>query len=221
MKKNRNPVFFPILINLENFPCLVVGGGEVAYRKVLSLNNFNSKITVISPKVCKPLIELSEKGIIKIIKKPYSREYLKDYKIIFSATDNPQISKAVHKDCASKGILLNVADVPALCDFILPANILRGDLTISISSQGKAPFFTKLMKTKLEKLIPPIYKDIIELAGDFRKRILTKVKSKPESIKSNIFRKFTEVNWEKTFHKDGKKGSQKQFQKILTENNLL
>ena len=61
MKKNRNPVFFPILINLENFPCLVVGGGEVAYRKVLSLNNFNSKITVISPKVCKPLIELSEK----------------------------------------------------------------------------------------------------------------------------------------------------------------
>jgi precorrin-2 dehydrogenase len=221
MKKREKSGFYPILINLQKFNCLVVGGGKVAYRKVVSLLEFRADITVISPKICKPLFDLSSRAKIKIIKKVYSKDALDNFGIIFCATDNPEISTAVYNDCKTKGKLLNVADIPSLCDFILPANILRGDLTISVSSQGRAPFYTKEIKRKLEKLIPPAYKDIIEFAADFRKRVLKKIKSEPAGIKANIFRKFTTVDWEKSLKEGGKKASQTQLQNILTETKLL
>ena len=85
MKKSVNASFYPILVNLERFPCLIIGGGKVAYRKALSLQEFDANITIISPRICKPLLELSKKNKIQIIKKTYSKEFLKDFKIIFSA----------------------------------------------------------------------------------------------------------------------------------------
>ncbi len=69
MKSGGNSIFFPILLNLQKYPCLVVGGGKVALRKVQSLLEFNAIITVLSPRFCKPLIELKEKGEIRLIKK--------------------------------------------------------------------------------------------------------------------------------------------------------
>ncbi len=213
MKKSENSNFYPILISLERFPCLIVGGGKVAYRKVLSLQEFNAKITVISPKICKPLLDLAKQDKIQIIKKFYSKEFIKNYKIVFSATDNPEINKIVRNDCITEGILLNVADNPPLCDFILPANIKRGHLTISVSSQGKAPFYTKEMKGKLDRFIPPIYTDIIDLAGEFRKQLLKNEKTVQD--KRKMFKKFTSVNWENVLTENGKRNSKYYIQKIL------
>ena len=109
MKKSAKSGFYPILINLNRFDCIVVGGGKVAYRKVLSLLNFNARITVLSSKICKPLIELSEQKRISVIKKNYSKEFIKDFKIVFCATDNPEVNKEVRRDCTKEGILLNVS----------------------------------------------------------------------------------------------------------------
>lgn len=219
MKNSVISNFFPILVNLERFPCLIIGGGKVAYRKVLSLQEFNAKITILSPKICKPLLELAEKSRIQIIKKYYSKEFIKKYKIIFSATDNPEINKKVRNDCTDEGILLNVVDNPALCDFILPANIKRGNLTVSISTQGQAPFYTKEIKKKLNTIITPIYGDIIDLAGEFRKQLLAKKKTTKN--KTKIFKEFASNNWEKILAENGKKSSKYYVQKILREFNLL
>jgi precorrin-2 dehydrogenase/sirohydrochlorin ferrochelatase len=221
MNKKENIGFFPILINLQRFPCLVVGGGKVAHRKVLSLLEFNADITVISPKICNALVDLYNQHKIKIIKKTYSKEYLRYYKIVFSATDNHRLNLSVRQDCNDENILLNVADNPPLCDFILPANVKRGNLTISVSSQGKAPFYTKEIKKKLEQFIPPVYKDIIELAGDFRKRMLAKGKTESVRTKAKIFRRFTSKDWEKILEENGKRNSRHYFQKILKEFNLF
>lgn len=221
MKKSVNSNFYPILISLNRFPCLIIGGGKVAFRKVLSLQEFNAKITIISPRICKPLLELAEKDKIKIIKRSYSKEVIKDYKIIFSATDKPEINKIVRNDCTNEGILLNVVDNPELCDFILPANIKRGNLTISVSSQGKAPFYTKEMKKKLEDFISPIYEDIVDLAGEFRKHLLTGNKVKSAKAKTKMFKKFTSINWEKILTENGEKSSKYYVQKILRESNLF
>jgi precorrin-2 dehydrogenase/sirohydrochlorin ferrochelatase len=216
MKKSDNSNFYPILISLERFPCLVIGGGKVAHRKVLSLLDFNAKITVISPKICKPLIILFRQHKIQIIKKAYSKEFIKDYKIIFSATNNPDINKMVRNDCTGNCILLNVADNPSLCDFILPANIKRGNLTISVSSQGKAPFYAKEIKKKIEDFIPQIYTEIIDLAGKFRKQLLMGSKLKSAKAKAKMFRRFTSINWEKTLSENEKRDS-KFIKKILEE----
>ncbi len=190
MNKKENIGFFPILINLKRFPCLVVGGGKVAYRKVLSLLEFNADITVISPKFCIALVDLYKQQKIKIIKKSYSKEYIRDYKIVFSATDNPETNTVVRQDCSKNGILLNVADNPPLCDFILPANVKRGNLTISVSSQGKAPFYTKEIKKKLDNFISPVHTRIIDLAGEFRDTLLSNRKNNSHTVKSRAFKSF-------------------------------
>lgn len=218
MKNNRGNFFFPVLINLQNFPCLVVGGGDVAGRKVLSLLDFNAHVTIVSPKVSKEIENLKKKGSLSIIKTEYDKKYLKGIKIVFCATDNPKINKKVHDDCKQNGILLNVADVPDLCDFILPANVRRGNLTISISSQGKSPFFVKEMKKKLNQIIPPVYEKISELAADYRKQVLSdQFGSKSANHKANMFRKFTDIDWESVVREKGKKKSKELLNVLLRE----
>ena len=87
MADNKKAGYFPVLINLNNFPCLIVGSGEVALRKALSLLNFNADITVISPRISKHLLKLSKNNKIKIIKKNYSKKYLKNFRLVFCATN--------------------------------------------------------------------------------------------------------------------------------------
>ena len=217
MKKNSNSVFFPVLINLCKFPCLVVGGGEVANRKVLSLQEFNADITIISPRLCKPLVDLAKANKIKIIRKLYSKKYIKDFKIVFCATNNTKLNKIVHDDCAEQGILINVADAPSLCDFILPANVKRGDLTISISSQGKAPFYAKGIKEKLSQFISPDYAETTELAGDFRKLIMANLKFNSSKIKKEAFDKFLTTDWGKILANEDKNYSREYLFKIMEE----
>lgn len=219
MKTSENSIFFPILLNLQKFPCLVVGGGEVALRKVQSLLLFNATITVISPEICKPLKELKDENKIEIILKPYSKEYIKDHKIVFCATDIRSLNEQVYEDCKSEGILLNVADNPSLCDFILPANVKRGALTISISSQGIAPFMVSELKKKSELVFSPAYNDIMELAGDFRKILLVNEKYKSPESRTEAFNKFLKTDWESILEKESKESAYKQMQRILNDFN--
>jgi precorrin-2 dehydrogenase/sirohydrochlorin ferrochelatase len=219
MKISRNPAFFPILINLKYLPCLVIGGGKVAVRKVLSLLDFNADITVLSPRFCQQLIDLSKSYEIKIIKKSYSKKYINNFKIVFCTTDNSKINQTVYKDCKEAGILLNVADDPLLCDFILPANIKRGSLTISVSSQGKAPFFVKGMKKKLEQFVSPVYSEIADLAGEYRDQIMKKAKAKSLTAKAKMFGRFLVTDWETLLAEKGKEDSRIYMQKILKEFN--
>lgn len=216
MKESRDTFFFPILINLQKIPCLVVGGGEVASRKVSSLLEFNADVTVMSPEISNFLDHLFEKGEIRLIRRPYSKEYLKEFKIVFCATNSPDTDQRIYEDCRKEGIFINVADTPSLCDFILPANIKRGSLTISISSQGKAPFFVKEMKRRLNSIIPPVYAKILELAGDYRRRVLGNG-SRSATSKAEMFNRFTEIDWEAVLKEKGEKPSQKYLEEILQE----
>jgi len=216
MKKSEKAGFYPILINLQRFNCLVVGGGKVAYRKVTSLLKFNANITLISPRIGNAILELAKQNRIKVIKKFYSPNFIGDTDIVFCATNNREINKTVRKDCTEKGILLNVADEPDLCDFILPANVIRGDLTISISSQGKAPFLTKEMKNKIENQIPPVYEEIFNLAAVLRKNLL-KDKQADAKIKARVFQLFIEKDWEKILNGNGKESPQHYIMKMLKE----
>jgi precorrin-2 dehydrogenase/sirohydrochlorin ferrochelatase len=217
MEKSKISIFYPILINLKRFPCLVIGGGEVALRKVQTLLIFNAKITVISPKICKPLKELIKANKIKIILKPYSKEYITNYKIIFSATNNHHINEQVHDDCKKENKLLNVVDVPDLCDFILPAVVKRGDLTISVSSQGRAPFFAKEIKNKIDHIFPSYYEDIIDLAGNFRSIIMSDKKYNSPKIKEKAFTKFFMIDWKKVLKNEGKKKANRYLLNILND----
>ena len=217
MKRNGNSVFFPILINLRKYSCLVIGGGNVAFRKVTTLLNFKTKVTVIAPNICKPLKDLSKKNKIRIVQKSYHKNFLKKFEIIFCATDNPQTNQTVSRDCKQENKLLNVADVPELCDFILPAVVKRGDLAISISSQGRAPFFAKNIKNKIDHIFPSYYEDIIDLAGKFRSMIMKNQKYNSSKIKEKAFMKFFMVDWKNVLVNEGKKKANEYLRNILKE----
>ena len=217
MNENKNSIYFPLLLNIKNYPCLVVGGGKVALRKVTSLLNFRIKVTVMAPKLCEPLLELQRKRKIKVIKKVYSKEYLNNFKIVFCATDNPKINKMVRKDCTEKNILLNVADIPELCDFILPAIVKRGDLTISVSSQGIAPFYTAELRRRLDHIFPSYYENVIELAGEFRKLVLGNKKYNSPKIKEKAFQNFFMIDWKKVLANEGKKKANEYMHRILKD----
>jgi len=217
MKKNKKSIFFPILVNLHKLPCLVIGGGSVALRKVTTLLNFKIRVTVIAPNICKPLKELSKKNEIKIIQKSYNKDSLKKFDIIFCATDNPQINQTVSKDCKNENKLLNVADVPELCDFILPAVVKRGDLTISVSSQGSAPFYAKEIKNKLNNIFPACYEDIIKLAGDYRKMVLKSKKLKSPKDKEKAFSNFFLIDWQNVITTEDKKKQMNIYKNLCNE----
>jgi precorrin-2 dehydrogenase/sirohydrochlorin ferrochelatase len=217
MKTRKASIFYPILINLRKFPCLVVGGGEVALRKVQTLLNYNAKITILSPKICKALKEVIKANNIKIILKPYSKDYIKNYKIIFSATNIRKINEQVHEDCKKENKLLNVVDVPDLCDFILPAVVKRGDLTISVSSQGRAPFFAKEIKNKIDHIFPSYYEEIIDLAGNLRSVIMNNKKYNSLKIKEKAFKKFFIIDWKKVLKNEGKKKANEYLSNIIKE----
>ena len=220
MKNSEKAGFYPILINLNRFNCIIVGGGKVAYRKILSLLKFKAEITVISPQIIQPILKLAGLNKVKIIKKSYSSKYIKGCQVVFSATDNQKINERVRRDCTKKGILLNVVDNPALCDFILPANVQRGDLTISVSSQGKAPFFTKEMKKKIEELVSPVYKQVFNMAGKLRQEVLSDPKLTAKA-RTKVFSRFSSNDWEKILKTNGKHSSKYYINKILRELNLL
>jgi len=217
MTENKNAIYFPLLLNIKDYKCLVVGGGKVALRKVISLLDFQARVTVISPKFCEPLLELYKKRKITVIQKVYAKEYLKNFKVVFCATDNPKINKSVRKDCTEKNILLNVADIPELCDFILPAIVKRGDLTISVSSQGTAPFYVKEIKNKLDHIFPAFHEEIIELAGEFRNLILSNKKFRSPKLKEEAFMKFFVIDWKKVLVNGGRKNANKYLQSILKD----
>ena len=217
MKKTGKYIYFPILIDLRRFPCLVVGGGKIALRKTQSLLEFNAKGTVVSPKICRELTALSTHGKGGIIRKPYSREFLKGHKLVFSATDNPETNQLASRDCRRRGILLNVADGPSWCDFILPANLKRGDLIVSVSSQGKAPFFAKETKRKLAGFLPPSAAHVAELAGEFRRRLLSNANGGSRSVKDKAYRKFLSTDWEHLLATKGEKKSHRYLEDILKE----
>lgn len=215
MKRNENSIFFPILVSLRKYPCLVIGGGNVALRKTESLLLYNAKVTVVAPKICKPLKDLSKKNKVKLIQKIYSKDLLKNFEIIFCATDNKQINLTVARDCKEENKLLNVADVPELCDFILPAVVKRGDLTISVSSQGRAPFFAKEIKNKIDHIFPSYYEDILDLAGNFRSIIMKNKKLNSSKIKEKAFTKFFMIDWKKVLKNEGKKKASEHMNNIL------
>ena len=217
MKKNTKSVFFPILINLQKYPCLVVGGGLVALRKVEVLLKYTTNITILSPKVCTDLVSIIKKKKIKHFNHKYEKKFLKKFKIVISATDNSDVNKLVHDDCKKEGILINVVDTPGLCDFILPATVKRDDLTISVSSQGQAPFLAKDIKQKLEHIYSDIYSDVTELAGKYRECILKNKRLKTSKSKTEAFNKFLEVDWRRILRTGGKRKAIGRLNKLLKE----
>jgi len=167
--------YYPINLDIKNRICLVVGGGEVATRKVTMLLRCGAEVTVISPQVTDELKELSRNGKIILKEQAYQHTDLNEnIFLVFAATDNAEINRQVQNDAENLRILCNIADNPEISHFTLPAVVHQGDLILSISTSGKSPALSRIIRRELEQNFGPEYAECLEILGNIRENLLKK-----------------------------------------------
>jgi precorrin-2 dehydrogenase/sirohydrochlorin ferrochelatase len=159
------------LVNLtvEGREALVVGGGEIAARKVEDLLAAKARVTVVAPRIGEKIAALADR--VPIHRRPYESGDIGDSFVVIAATDDEDLNAQVSRDCAARHVLVNVVDRPALCTFTVPATVHRGDLTIAISTDGRCPAFASILREELEGRYGPEYGELVELFAQLRKQM--------------------------------------------------
>jgi precorrin-2 dehydrogenase/sirohydrochlorin ferrochelatase len=164
--------YYPIYLDVKNRDCLVIGGGSVGTRKVLTLLACGANVTVVSTNATEKLHKLSNNGVIKLKERPFQTADLDDRFLVIGATDDQELNFNIHAEAERRGLLCNIADRPKACNFILPSIVNRGDLIIAISTSGKSPAFAKKLRKQLEAQFGDEYAEFLDLMGKIRKKLL-------------------------------------------------
>jgi len=165
--------YYPVNLDIRNRKCLVVGGGAVGTRKVMTLLDCGAKVIVVSNEVTQQVFELADNGSIVLKNRPFQISDLHKMFLVIGATDNPELNRQIHSEAERLGMLCNIADRPEVCNFILPAIVNRGDLIIAISTSGKSPAFAKKIRKDLEKEFGTEYEEFLKLMGRIRNKLLS------------------------------------------------
>jgi precorrin-2 dehydrogenase/sirohydrochlorin ferrochelatase len=167
---------YPItLVDLANTPCVVVGGGQVAARKVASLLEAGGRPVVISPALCDELGRRVEADEIEAIRRHYQAGDLSGVRLVIAATDDPATNEAVWREARDAGCLVNVVDDPPHCNFHVPATVRRGSLTLSVSTGGNSPLLARRIRRMLEQQFDAAYEPYLELLSELRPRVQEQV----------------------------------------------
>lgn len=169
--------YLPLFFDLKGQSCLLVGGGDVALRKAVLLDRAGAALTVVSPQICESLVSLVNDQGGTLIRAPYQSTLLDDKVLVIAATDDDAVNQRVHQDASNRKLPVNVVDSPQLCSFVFPAIIDRSPIVVAISSGGKAPVLARLLRARLETLIPSYYGQLAGLAGRFRDRVKARFSS--------------------------------------------
>jgi len=163
--------YFPIFLKLKDQPCLVVGAGEIAARKIELLARAGAKITVLATDISPTVLNLQTAHNLTVLQRPFSPFDLGGFRLVVSATDNAETNQLVAKTAEEQNIPVNVVDNPELCSFIFPAIIDRSPIIAAVSSGGAAPVLARLLRAKIESAIPPAYGRLANLADKFRDKV--------------------------------------------------
>lgn len=163
--------YLPLWLKLRNRPCLVVGGGPVAARKVDTLLRAEAQVTVVAPNLGPELQQHTQAGRVHSRLQPFTATDLHGCVLAIAATNDPAVNQQVADAAAALGIWYNVVDQPALCNFIFPAIVDRSPLIAAISTGGAAPVLARRVKAQLESTLPASYGRLARLAADYRERV--------------------------------------------------
>ncbi len=158
----------PVFFDVHDRPCLVVGGGEVAARKIELLLRCGAMVTVVAPDLSGRVAELRDSGRIRHEARPFAEEDLAAQQLVFAATGDLQVNRAVSELAQARRLPVNVVDNPQLCSFIMPSIIDRDPVQVAISTGGASPVLARLLRARLETLIPSSYGRLAQLMGRFR-----------------------------------------------------
>ena len=163
--------YYPIMLDIKNKRCVVIGGGQVALRKAQVLLECDAKVEIVSPELCPELEELVSNGSVKAVLRPYRRGDLQGAALVIAAADDSVINRSVSEEAAESGVLVNVVDVPGLSSFIVPSSLRRGDVTIAVSTNGKSPALARRIRAELEESFGEECSLLASLAAEVRSEL--------------------------------------------------
>ena len=163
--------YFPIFMKLQGRRCVVIGGGEVALRKVGLLLKAGAAVTVVAPDLDVTLAEWRDAGKITHLPQVFAPGHLEGAVLVIAATDDEAVNRQVSEVAQSRNIPVNVVDAPVLCTFVVPSVVDRSPIVVAISSGGKAPVLARMLRAKLETMIPAGYGRLAGLAAEFREQV--------------------------------------------------
>jgi uroporphyrin-III C-methyltransferase / precorrin-2 dehydrogenase / sirohydrochlorin ferrochelatase len=164
----------PVFMKISGRRCVVVGGGEVAMRKVTMLLKANAAVTVVSPELCEQLQLLTGEKKINFVQESFEPSQLEGACLVIAATDDMKVNEAVSVAAKALNIPVNVVDAPDLCTFTMGSIIDRSPVVIAVSSEGNAPVLARYIRTKIEAMLPATYGRIAAVAGEFRDAVKAK-----------------------------------------------
>ncbi len=168
---------FPISLKLQQQPCLIVGGGRIAYRKAVLLVKAGASLTVLSPEIEDELMQLVTHSQGQYLNSRYqdTQVNLRAYRLVIAATNDKAINQAVFEACEAENVLVNSVDDPPHCRFMVPAIIDRSPLVISVASNGTSPVLSRQIRTQLESSIPHGMGKLADFSGKWRAAVKSKI----------------------------------------------
>lgn len=172
---------FPISLKLQQQPCLIVGGGHIAYRKAVLLHKAGAVISVVAPEIEASLLEIVQATAGQYVQAPFNSEIpLRSYRLVIAATNDARVNRQVFEDCEAENVLVNSVDDPPHCRFMVPAIIDRSPLIISVASNGTSPVLSRQIRTQLEATIPHGMGKLAEFSGKWRSVVKAKITNPDE-----------------------------------------
>ena len=161
-------VYFLIFIELQDAPCLVLGGGAIAYHKVMVLRDFGAFVTVIAPNIQDSILQTDG---VECIYRTYDVMDLEGKVLVVAATNDTAVNHQISGDCRTRGIPVNVVDQPEDCDFIFPSYIRKGEVVAAFSSGGQSPVVTQYLKRRNEVVLTDTVGRLTECLGSLRQAV--------------------------------------------------
>ncbi|WP_448567994.1 NAD(P)-dependent oxidoreductase [Thalassotalea ganghwensis] len=168
--------YFPIFLDANYINALIIGGGDVAARKIELLLKSTTNITVMAQHCNESVMRLIKDNNLTHLAHDYQQGLLEQFNLVIAATDNDQVNAAVAQEAENTNILVNIVDQPHLCRYITPAIIDRSPMLIAMSSSGSAPILLRMLREQIEKMLPAGYGKLAEFSYKFRDHVKARIK---------------------------------------------
>ncbi|MGC9975223.1 MAG: bifunctional precorrin-2 dehydrogenase/sirohydrochlorin ferrochelatase [Syntrophales bacterium] len=196
--------YYPLFLDITDRRCIVVGGGDVAERKVGRLLDFGASVVVVGKMLTPGLAVLKREGRINHIDADYEKAFINGALLVIGATDRDDVNAEISRDGKENGVLVNIVDDPDKCDFLLPSLLSQGNLLIAISTGGKSPALAKKLRVEMEQLFGTEYQTLLEVMGNLRERLVVAGHSSDENrrlfelvVHSDILKHIRDKSWDK------------------------
>jgi precorrin-2 dehydrogenase/sirohydrochlorin ferrochelatase len=169
---NKKPEkLFPMFLKLSARPCLVVGAGAIAESKIASLLEAGGRVRVVAPEATPQVRSWAQSNTLEWRPRPFQTDDLERMFLVIAATSSTELHERIFEEAARRGVLCNIVDVPALCDFYYPSVVQRGALQIAISTAGESPALAQRLRKQLEEQFGPEYEQWLAQLGEDREKL--------------------------------------------------